>query len=96
MCCEALLQGIFPTHGSNLHLLYLLHWDVGSLPMTLPGKSILLMRLRKKRKEFYSVLLYSLKNDSIGAFSRNALKSLVALSHIFVEILFVVAVLFLL
>ena len=27
-----LLQGIFPTQGSNMHLLYLLHWQVGSLP----------------------------------------------------------------
>ena len=24
--CHALLQGIFPTQGSNLHLLHLLHW----------------------------------------------------------------------
>ena len=31
-----LLQGIFPTQGSNLHLLCLLHWQAGSLP---PGKS---------------------------------------------------------
>ena len=29
--CHALLQGIFPTQGSNLHLLCLLHWQVGSL-----------------------------------------------------------------
>ena len=29
--CHALLQGIFQTQGSNLHLLYLLHWQVGSL-----------------------------------------------------------------
>ena len=28
----ALLQGIFPTQGSNPHLLHLLHWQVGSLP----------------------------------------------------------------
>ena len=27
---DALLQGIFPTQGSNLHLLLLLHWWVGS------------------------------------------------------------------
>ena len=26
--CHALLQGIFPTQGSNLHLLCLLHWQV--------------------------------------------------------------------
>ena len=29
----ALLQGIFLTQGSNLHLLGLLHWQVGSLPL---------------------------------------------------------------
>ena len=31
--CHALLQGIFLTQGSNPHLLYLLHWQVGSLPL---------------------------------------------------------------
>ena len=30
--CHALLQGIFSTQGSNLSLLGLLHWEVGSLP----------------------------------------------------------------
>ena len=29
--CHALLQGIFPTQGSNPHLLCLLHWQSGSL-----------------------------------------------------------------
>ena len=28
-----LLQGIFPTQGSNLHLLQLLHWQADSLPL---------------------------------------------------------------
>ena len=28
--CHVLLQGIFPTQGSNLHLLCLLHWKVGT------------------------------------------------------------------
>ena len=32
------LQGIFPTQGSNLRLLRLLHWQVGSLPLVPPGK----------------------------------------------------------
>ena len=31
--CHCLLQGIFPTQGSNLHLLHLLYWQVGSLPL---------------------------------------------------------------
>ena len=36
--CHALLHGIFSTQGSNLHLLCLLHWQVGSLPLAPPGK----------------------------------------------------------
>ena len=28
--CHFILQGIFPTQGSNLHLLHLLHWRAGS------------------------------------------------------------------
>ena len=36
--CHALLQGIFPTQGSNPYLLCLLHWQVGSLPLVPPGK----------------------------------------------------------
>ena len=35
---NALLHGIFPTQGSNLCLLYLLYWQVGSLPLAPPGK----------------------------------------------------------
>ena len=30
--CHALLQGIVPTQGSNLRLLHLLPWQLGSLP----------------------------------------------------------------
>ena len=39
VCCYFLLQGIFPTQGSNLYLLHLLHGHVGSLPLAPPGKS---------------------------------------------------------
>ena len=35
--CRALLQGIFPTQGSNLHLLRLLNWQAGSLLPVPPG-----------------------------------------------------------
>ena len=38
VACHALHQGIFPTQGSNLHLLHLLHWQAGSLPIVPPGK----------------------------------------------------------
>ena len=34
----ALLRGIFPIQGSNLPLLVLLHWQVGSLPLAPTGK----------------------------------------------------------
>ena len=36
--CHALFQGIFLTQGSNPHLLCLLHWQSGSLPLVPPGK----------------------------------------------------------
>ena len=36
--CHALLQGISPTQGSNPCFLSLLHWQVGPLPLALPGK----------------------------------------------------------
>ena len=35
--CHALFQGIFPTQGSNLRLLPLLHWQAGSLPLAPPA-----------------------------------------------------------
>ena len=38
--CYALLQGIFLTQGSNPHLLHLLHWQAGSLPLVPPGKPL--------------------------------------------------------
>ena len=36
--CAFLLQGIFLTQRSNLHLLCLLHWGADSLPLEPPGK----------------------------------------------------------
>ena len=36
--CHSLLQGIFPTQGSNPHLSHLLHWQAGSLPLMPPEK----------------------------------------------------------
>ena len=40
MSCHVLLQGTFPTQGSNPHLLGLLHWQVDSLPLAPPGESV--------------------------------------------------------
>ena len=42
--CHALLQEIFPIQGSNLHLLYLLHWQEDSLPPVPSGNSSLIIR----------------------------------------------------
>ena len=39
--CRVLLQGIFPTHGLNPHLLSLMHWQAGSLPLAPPGRGVL-------------------------------------------------------
>ena len=41
--CRALLQGIFLTQGLNLHLLDLLHWQVGSLPGMPLGKHLFML-----------------------------------------------------
>ena len=36
--CHALLQGIFLIWGLNRHLLCLLHWQAGSVPLVPPEK----------------------------------------------------------
>ena len=40
MSCHALLQGIFPTQGSNQGLSCVLHWQVGSLPLATPREPV--------------------------------------------------------
>ena len=40
--CYARLQGIFLTQGSKPSLLWLLHWQVGSLPLVPPGEPLLI------------------------------------------------------
>ena len=43
VCCHFFLQGISLTQGWNLHLLWLLHWQVDSLPLghlEIPGSWI--------------------------------------------------------
>ena len=41
--CPDLLQEIFPTQGSNQHLLHLMHWQASSLPLVPPGSTHLIM-----------------------------------------------------
>ena len=40
--CHALLPGIFPTQGSNSHLLVYLHWEAGSLSLGATWESFIL------------------------------------------------------
>ena len=44
--CHGLLQGTFPTQGSNPCLLHLLHWQAGSLPLMPPGNHSKLLMLK--------------------------------------------------
>ena len=43
MGCRALFHGIFLTQGSNLGILCLLHWQVGSLPLAPLGKEAMMV-----------------------------------------------------
>ena len=43
------LQGIFPTQGSNLYLLCLLHWQAYSLSLAPPGKPLNVVKVCKTR-----------------------------------------------
>ena len=53
--CHALIQGIFLTQGPNACLLYLLHWQMGSLPLGSLGKPQSLLF-----KIFFCALLHCL------------------------------------
>ena len=55
--CHALLQEIFPTQESNLHLLHLLHWQASSLPLALPGKPVVLLMLYPNKSPVLSSYL---------------------------------------
>ena len=54
---HALLQGILPTQGSNLPLLYLLHWQVDSLLSAPPGKPMHLEQVPARLLEIHSCSL---------------------------------------
>ena len=58
--CHGLLQGIFPTQGLNLHLLCFLHWQVGSFPLVLPGK-LIMINVSKKCTEIWTLVYWCWK-----------------------------------
>ena len=67
--CHALLQGIFLTSGSNPHLLRLLHWQAGSLPLASPGKpSVCLSHLLFSYLSKPSCCFFSCYSWSVWAF----------------------------
>ena len=59
VACHALLRQIFLTQGSNPHLLHLVHWQVGYLPIEPPGKPGCGSRQRHTPPSFF--ILYSLR-----------------------------------
>jgi len=66
--CHVLLLGIFPTQGSNPHLLCLLHWQAGSWPLVTLGKlqvSIKSMWCNVEFKATTSLLIFCLDGLSI-------------------------------
>ena len=75
---HALLQGIFPTQGSNPRLLCLLHWQGGSLPLAPPGKSKRNIYSDANVRETY----FLLKISSVGQ---------ATLNHVFAYMIFKVA-----
>ena len=69
MGCNFLLQGIFLTQGLNLHLLHLLHWQVGSLPLCHQGSPTHQERtqifwLKAPQKENLTLLAFRNRNAS--------------------------------
>ena len=75
MGCHALLQGIFPTQGSNPCFLHVLHRQVGSLPLAPPGKSRICIAFLKIsyplasiRRDYYSILAVSSVTSSLIPF----------------------------
>ena len=57
-----LLQGIFLTHGSKLHLLLLRHWQMDSLPLHHPGNSSLVPLVNKINKKHFRVPVTAAKS----------------------------------
>ena len=60
--CHALLQGIVLTQGWNLPL-SLLHWQVGSLPLALPGKPTTSLENTIFKKILFMVLVKTIKTS---------------------------------
>ena len=59
VACHFLLQWIFQTHGLNPHLLCLLHWQAGSLPLHHLGSPARLILANKYTQRTSPILCFS-------------------------------------
>ena len=75
-CC-ALLQGIFPTQGSNPHLLYFLHWQAGYL-LASSGKPIFIPMYMQNRSK-------NLKKNSVYSHQSYIVLSLISFHSILLD-----------
>ena len=85
--CHFLLQGIFPTQRSNLHLLRLLHWQAGSLLLAPLGdcikKKIFLLVYMTAFLNFWFLCFYNYKWNLLVT-----LKQMDAYPHILILVAF--------
>ena len=87
--CHALLQKIFLTQSLNLNLLCLLHWQVGSLPLVPPWKSLygLSFIIMKENANVQEIACKTQYNGymlvDILAFARNKVKQYQLEEHSF-------------
>ena len=63
MGCHFLFQGIFPTQGSNLCLLCLLHWQAGSLQLNYLGSPRFPPEATAKYQPIFWFAFYNLKES---------------------------------
>ena len=55
--CHVLLPEIFPAQGLNPHLLCLLHWQAGSLPLATSGNPLLGLQGTYMEKQLFIITL---------------------------------------
>ena len=74
--CHFLLQEIFLTYGSKLHLLHLIHWQADSLPLAAPGKPwVQILNLKSMWEEstliiyLHEIIFFSAFNHFIEIYS---------------------------
>ena len=67
--CHFLLPGIFLIQGSNPHLLHLLHWQAGSLPLSHLGSPTSFATQQQRIKRVKQIKSCQKKADTLSCFS---------------------------